>query len=64
MKNLIRAFVLVLTVAGSVAYTQINASTANKTVLSKVNSIPTPMCPMNDPNACGMRWREVVTKGR
>ncbi len=55
MKNVIRAFVVALTLAGSVAYTQINASTPSKTVLSKVSSMPTPMCPMNDPNACGMR---------
>ncbi len=55
MKNIIRAFVVVLTLAGSVAYTQVNAS-ANSTVsIAKVTSMPMPCCPPNDPNACGIR---------
>ena len=54
MKNVIRAFVIALTLAGSVAYTQINASAQTKVSLAHVNNMPMPCCPPNDPNACGM----------
>ncbi len=54
MKNIVRAFVLVLTVSGSVAYTQINASAQPKVSIAKVNSLPMPCCPPDDPNACGL----------
>jgi hypothetical protein len=54
MKILVRAFVLVLTLTGSAAYTQINSHIA-KTLAGKANSMPTPCCAPNDPNACGMR---------
>jgi len=55
MKNVIRAFVVALTLAGSVAYTQINASSQTKVSEARLNSMPVPCCPPNDPNACGMR---------
>ena len=54
MKNIVRAFVLVLTVTGSAAYTQINLSQA-KVLTGKTSSMPQPMCMPNDPSACGMR---------
>lgn len=54
MKNVIRAFVVTLTLAGSVAYTQINASAQTKGTFAKVSSMPKPCCPPGDPNACGM----------
>ena len=54
MKNVVRAFVIALTLAGSVAYTQINASASTKVSVARVNSLPRPCCPPNDPNACGM----------
>ena len=54
MKNVIRAFVVALTLAGSVAYTQINASAQTRVSMARVNSMPMPCCPPNDPNACGM----------
>ncbi len=54
MKNIIRAFVVALTLAGSVAYTQINASAQTKVSFAKVSSMPCPCCPPGDPNACGM----------
>ncbi len=57
MKNVTRAFVIALTLAGSVAYTQINASTSTSSV-AKVSSMPRPCCPPGDPNACG------ITDGR
>ena len=54
MKNIVRAFVLVLTVTGSAAYTQINLQDS-KVVIAKPSSMPAPMCVPNDPSACGMR---------
>lgn len=55
MKNVLRAFVVALTLAGSMAYTQINAFSQAKVSMAKANSMPVPCCPPNDPNACGMR---------
>ncbi len=55
MKNVIRAFVIALTLAGSVAYTQVNASANTKVSVAKVNSMPMPCCPPDDPHACGIR---------
>ena len=54
MKNIVRAFVLVLTITGSAAFTQINVH-QTKTLTGKTSSVPTPMCPPHDPSACGMR---------
>ncbi len=54
MKNIVRAFVIVLALTGSAAYTQINAGDS-KTVTIKTSSVPQPMCMPNDPSACGMR---------
>ncbi len=54
MKNVIRAFVIALTLAGSVAYTQVNASAKSQVSMAKVSSMPRPCCPPNDPNACGI----------
>ena len=54
MKNIVRAFVLVLTVTGSVAYTQIGVG-SSKTVVAKTNWMPIPACAPGDPSACGMR---------
>ena len=54
MKNIVRAFVIVLTLTSSAAYTQINANTS-KVLTGKTSSCPQPMCMPNDPSACGMR---------
>jgi hypothetical protein len=55
MKHIIRAFVVVLVLTGAVASTQTSsASTKNKVVAAKVSMLPVPMCPPDDPNACGM----------
>ena len=54
MKNIIRAFVIALTLTGSAAYTQINMH-GSAVLTGKTNSRPTPMCMPNDPSACGMR---------
>ena len=59
MKNLVRAFIVVLAVTGAAASTQISsASTTNATTLSagvaKTSALPIPRCAPDDPNACGM----------
>ncbi len=55
MKNIIRAFVVVITLAGSVAYTQVNATASSRVSVAKISrSMPMPCCPPNDPNACGI----------
>ena len=55
MKNIVRAFVVVLVLTGAVASTQIaSASAQSKAVVSAPSNVPTPMCAPNDPNACGM----------
>ncbi len=53
MKNIVRAFALVLAITGSVAYTQINPSTTS-TIVAKPNGMPVPCCAPGDPDACGM----------
>jgi hypothetical protein len=56
MKTIVRFFVLALVVTGAAASTQIaSASSQNKVTVAKVSAIPTPMCPPDDPNACGLR---------
>ena len=56
MKFTIRAFVVALVLTGAVASTQIaSASSQNKVTVAKVSAIPTPMCPPDDPHACGLR---------
>lgn len=55
MKHIIRAFVVVLALTGAVATTQTSAaSTQNKVTAARTSMLPVPMCPPNDPNACGM----------
>ncbi|WP_263382632.1 hypothetical protein [Granulicella arctica] len=56
MKNIIRAFVIALTVTGAVASANtINIPNATTSVTKpKPSSLPIPMCPPNDPNACGI----------
>ena len=59
MKNLVRAFIVVLAVTGAAASTQISSSsTTNATTLSagvaKTSALPIPRCPPDDPNACGI----------
>jgi hypothetical protein len=58
MKHIVRAFVVVLVLAGAVASTQTSsastASTQNKVTGARTSMLPVPMCPPDDPNACGM----------
>ena len=55
MKNIALAFVAVLALTGTAAFTQASASAQNKIVASRVNVLPVPTCPPNSPTACGMR---------
>ena len=55
MKQLIRAFVVVLALPGAAASTQIaTASAQTKVSAAKTSAIPVPTCPPDDPNACGI----------
>ena len=55
MKNIVRAFVVVLALTGAAASTQITAASSQTNVAAaKTSAMPTPMCPLDDPNACGI----------
>ena len=55
MKNIVRAFVVVLALTGAAASTQISAASTRTTVsVAKNSAMPTPTCPPDDPNACHM----------
>ena len=53
MKLIARIFALSLVVTGAVATTHI-ASASQPTVAARVSALPVPMCPPDDPNACGV----------
>jgi hypothetical protein len=56
MKNIVRAFVVVLALTGAAATTQTSSASSKTTVIaSKVSASPIPMCPPNSPNACNFR---------
>lgn len=55
MKNIVRAFVVVLALTGAAASTQIAAaSSQTKISAAKTSAFPVPTCPPDDPNACGI----------
>jgi hypothetical protein len=55
MKNIVRAFIVVLAITGAVASTQTSsASTQPKIAVAKTSALPIPMCAPDDPNACGI----------
>jgi hypothetical protein len=55
MKLAIRALVVVLALTGAVASTRTSsASTQNKVAAARTSMLPIPVCPPDDPNACGM----------
>jgi hypothetical protein len=55
MKVAIRTVVVVLALIGAAASTQTaSASAQNKVTAPRVSMLPVPMCPPDDPNACGM----------
>ena len=53
MKNIVRALTLALAVTGIAATTQVTKSYASG-VAGKVDIVPVPCCPPDDPNACGL----------
>ncbi len=57
MKNIVRAFVVVLALTGFAASTQTSsaASTTTKVAAARTSLVPIPMCAPDDANACG--WR-------
>jgi hypothetical protein len=55
MKNIVRAFIVVLAITGAVASTQTSsASTQSKIAVAKTSALPIPMCAPDDPNGCGI----------
>jgi hypothetical protein len=57
MKNIIRAFVVVLVLTGAAASTRPAAPATAKTIAASVQSslMPTPMCDPNDAAACALK---------
>jgi hypothetical protein len=53
MKLIARIFALSLVITGAVASTHI-ANASQTTVGTRVSALPIPMCPPDDPNACGV----------
>ncbi len=55
MKNIVRAFVVVLALTGAAATTQTSSASSKTAVIAKNSAMPIPMCPPNSPNACNIR---------
>jgi hypothetical protein len=57
MKNIIRAFVVVLVLTGAVASTRPAAPATAKTIAASVqsNAMPVPSCDPNDAAACALK---------
>jgi hypothetical protein len=53
MKLIARIFALSLVITGAAASTHI-ANASQPTFSAKVSALPIPMCPPDDPNACGV----------
>jgi len=56
MKHVVRAFVVALVLTGAVATTQTSSASpsAKKVAVARTSMLPIPVCPPDDPNACGM----------
>lgn len=55
MNHIVRAFVIVLALTGATASTQMSSvSHRNAVITVRTSFLPVPICPPNDPNACGM----------
>jgi hypothetical protein len=55
MKNIVRAFVVVLVLTGVAATGQTSSASAkNKVTAARTSMLPVPTCPPDDPNGCGM----------
>jgi hypothetical protein len=57
MKNMIRAFVVVLVLTGAAASTRTSAPATAKTIAAPVQSnlVPLPVCDPNDAAACALK---------
>ena len=55
VKTIVRAFVLVLTLTGSAAYTTLTFGAPVKQTVASTNMVPS--CAPDDPNACGLQKR-------
>jgi hypothetical protein len=53
MKLIARIFALSLVITGAAASAHI-ANASQPTLTAKVSALPIPMCPPDDPNACGL----------
>jgi hypothetical protein len=54
MKNVVRAFIVVLALTGVAASTQISSASTSKVLVDKTSALPIPTCAPDDPNACGI----------
>jgi len=56
MKNIVRAFVITLTLTGAVAsaHTRTAASTSSDKIVVRTSSMPFPWCPPGVPDGCGI----------
>ncbi len=52
MKNVVRAFVLVLTLTGSAAYAKLTFGAHGQPVVKGAGMVPS--CPWDDPTGCGI----------
>ena len=57
MKNIVRAFVVVLVLTGAAASTRTSSATAKSIAAASVqsNAMPTPVCDPNDPGLCALK---------
>jgi hypothetical protein len=54
MKLAVRALVVILALTGAAATQTSSASTQKKVAAAQTSMLPIPVCPPDDPNACGM----------
>ena len=64
MKNIVRAFVVVLALTGAVASTQTSSASASTIVASSMHSglMPIPTCPPDGKQDCGMSKNPQILK--
>ncbi len=62
MKNIVRAFVVVLALTGAAASTQTSTASASTIASSSMHSsmMPVPTCPPDGKNDCGMSKNPMV----
>ena len=55
MKSIVRTFALSLVVTGAFASAHLAKTNAGISAPVRVSAVPPAGCPLNDPNACGMK---------